>query len=86
MIDTKPIKLSGGASNATVLAYTQKWHGGEGMRRHGVVICYLPGNYDEFVTWTAYYVPEDEEWFAETGHYFNNIIDAANDYEKRGGR
>jgi hypothetical protein len=81
-----PEKLAGGASSAVVLAYTHQHGGGNGMRPHGVVLCFLPNNYDPFVTWRAYYDAERKVWYAELGHYCRSIFTAVADYADRGGK
>lgn len=83
-ISNGPNNLSGGASGAIIIDYHHLWSGGDGMRPYGIVLCRLPHNqYDPFVTWRAYYDESEDAWFAEVGHYHNNIFDAVNDYKVR---
>lgn len=88
-----PKKLAGGASGAIIVSYTHKSDGGNGYKPHGLVLCFIPGNYQEFVTWNVYKDNDergDNLWHAEAGHYFmssvEGIIAAATDYQKRGGK
>lgn len=80
--DGTPTMLENGAD---VISYTEQHPGGNGYKRHGVVLCRWHG---EFVTWTAYEDKFDTyvKWEAEQGHYFPSVVDAAQDYAERGGR
>lgn len=81
-----PTKLENGASSAVIVSYTHKSDGGPGYMPNGLVLCYLKDNYDPYVTWNVYLSDRDNKWYAESGHYFQSIIDAAKDYEDRGGK
>jgi hypothetical protein len=70
-------------NGAVVLFYTEQHSGGNGFRRHGICLAYWTDR-EEFVTWRVY-VDDDNQWCAETGNYFQDVIPAAKDYISRGG-
>lgn len=78
-IEDRPTTLSNGA---LVLQYVEHHPGGNGYRRHGAAICFWQGNYQPFVTWDLYR-DERGEWHAESGHYFSDIVEAAEDFATR---
>lgn len=74
------------ANNAVVISYTHQWGGGEGMLPYGVVLAYTGGGYHPYVTWRIALDSRDNLWYADSGHYFDNIVEAAADYKERGGK
>ena len=70
-------------NGAQVMFYTEEHPGGNGFRRHGIVLAYWMAK-NEFVTWRVY-VDDNDEWCAETGNYFKDVIPATKDYIGRGG-
>lgn len=77
----KPIKIEG-VTDAIILEYAHQWNGGDGMKPHGVALCYVPSSYHHFVTWRIYRDP-DGLWYAEMGHYLGNLWDAIDDFKER---
>ncbi len=80
--DTPTILTNG----ATVLAYTQRDPHGNGFLRNGVALCHKPGTYDPFITWVIAQDVDSGEWHAQSGHYFQTITEATDDYRDRGGK
>lgn len=53
-----------------------------GTLPYRIVLAHLEGNVCEFVTWTQVLPPGRNPYTTE-GHYFDNVIDAALDYQDR---
>jgi hypothetical protein len=69
-------------NGARVLFYTEQHPGGNGFRRHGVVAAFWR---EEFVTWRVY-VDDDNNWQAESGNYYKEVMPALENYVERGGK
>jgi len=76
-----PQRLDNGA---TVHYWNLTHSGGDGHRRHGVALCNWQHGIGEWVTWTLYR-DEDGRWHAEQGHYFENVVEAVEDFKQRAG-
>lgn len=73
-------------NGATVIAYTRTREGGDSMLPGGVVLANRGHQYfDPFVTWDVA-ISDDDSVSTFSGHYFTSIVEAAVDYEARGGR
>ena len=68
------------ANGARVLHFQLVNEDDNGLLKYGYVICEW-GN--EFVTWRACFM--NGEWFAQSGHYYMNVVDAADDFKERVG-
>ena len=68
------------ANGARVLYFQLVNEGNNGLHKYGYAICEWQ---NEFVTWCLYF--KDGEWFAESGHYYLNVVDAADDFKERVG-
>lgn len=75
----EPLVLTNGA---TVVAYTEQHPGGNGYRRHGIALCAYKHGIGDWVTWRVI-KDENGDWFAESGNYHMNVIDATADYRER---
>jgi hypothetical protein len=80
----QPLEIGQMLSNGgVVLKFTwREYQGGEAKGKHGLVLCWLPNNYDPFVVWRFVKTYPDRV-ICETGDYCRTLDDAMKAFGKR---